>query len=106
MALRSRYTVTKESDSGVDDLNNKFPDILTLPVDKFIYKYAPSISILTQMDIERFDIFVYSIYGSSEFNDLLLIFNNVFSKYDLVIGQKLIIPDKRDIDQWFLKNIK
>lgn len=103
--FRTRYLVTKESETQKDSSGNKYPDILTYPLDKFIFNYAPTPYILTDNDIERFDILIYKIYGDSYYDDLVLYVNKIQFKHDLQSGQEILLPDIKDIESFYLSNL-
>jgi hypothetical protein len=103
--LRSRYMLIKPSATETDPKGNSYPDILTLPIDRFSFTIAPEIHILTQIDVERIDILVYQKYQDSNYDDLLLYVNKLESFHELVIGDKFILPDILDIDRFYLSNI-
>lgn len=104
MSIRNRYLLTKNAEYMYK--NNQYSDILTLPLQKFVYTKAPLIYTLTEIDIERFDVFTFNQYGTCDYDDILLMLNNVYFKHDLEIGQTLIIPDLVDLENFFLKYIQ
>ena len=59
----------------------------------------------TQNYIDRFDIFMYEYYNVAEYDDLILFLNNIQYKGDLVAGDKLLMPKKEDIEDFFLNYI-
>jgi len=101
--MKSRYSLMKPSSVVFDSLGNAYPDVCTYPINKFIYSDIPLRVILTSGDIERFDFFCNSKYGTSDYTDLLLRLNNIPSIHDLTVGQEFILPTITDINAIFLK---
>jgi hypothetical protein len=98
---RTKYLVIKNSTVNADSLGNFYPDVLTFPVSKFIYNDVPAQVTLTQGDIARFDIFIYTYYGISDYQDLILSLNGIPSVHELYVGQILKLPSTNDINIFY-----
>jgi len=104
MSIRNRYLLTKNSENMYE--NNEYPDILTFPLQKFVYTKTPLIYTLTYQDISRFDVFIFNQYGTCDYDDFILMLNNIYFKEDLAVGDKIILPDLEDIENFYSKNIQ
>ena len=96
MLIRHIYQTMNNSESS------EFPDVMTFPVNNFVYTEIPTKVVVTENNIIRFDLFVYNFYGVSYYDDLILWLNNIEFKDDLIIGQELLLPIKRDLDRFFI----
>jgi len=75
----------------------------------FKITYEPLIYTIKDVDIARWDFMSTKFYGSSDFYWFLLKVNNINDPWnDIVPGDEIIIPDKRDIYDYFtrVKNAK
>jgi len=81
-----------------------YPDCLSLPLQKFRYQKNPSSTRLTQVDIDRFDIYIFNQYNSMNYMDIILWLNNIGSLRELVPGMWITLPDKSDLDTFYIKN--
>lgn len=102
---RNKYLTIKESSTVFDSLGNAYPDIMTFPINNFIYTAIPLKVILTSFDIDRFDLFSYNYYSTSDYTDILLWLNNIDSVHSLVEGQEFIVPELADINRFYLDNL-
>jgi hypothetical protein len=101
---RSIYNLIKSSNQ-TDSYGNNYPDFLTLPLNKFVYKYTPTQVIITQNNINRFDLFIYSYYGTVDYQDIILFLNGINSIHSLIAGQTLNLPNIIDLTNFYVKNI-
>ena len=105
MADRTIWQTMKDNESTTDGNGVYWPDVITFPINKFIWTSTPEVITLTQNYIDRFDIFMYEYYNVAEYDDLILFLNNIKYKGDLVAGDKLLMPKKEDIEDFFLNYI-
>lgn len=103
--MRSRYYLVKNSNTRSSD-GSFYKDILTLRMDKFIFSEPPIEYNLTKRDIERPDLLVYDIYGSSEYDDLLFWLNGIKDLKDVEVGTLIFLPVKKDMENFYLKSRK
>ncbi len=103
--MKSIYITIKDSPTEIDAYGNSYPDVMTFPVNKFIYHEIPLSIKLTKIDIERIDLLSYAYYETSDYTDILLWLNNIASVHDLEVGQDFIIPEANDISRFYLENI-
>ena len=107
MANKSKYLMM--SDSEVTDENgNKYPDLFTFGINKFVVNTKPIDHQLNYNDCLRFFDLTNSLYGSFDFyddittwlNDIEYIADeeNNFQKY-------IKLFSKTDIDSWFINEI-
>lgn len=101
----NRYLFMKNS-TITDESGNFYPDLCTFAIENFEYENKPSTEILKQNFVYRFDILTYELYQSFDLYDELLIWlNNIIELNSDSVGKKIIAPDKRDMDSFYLKNI-
>ena len=98
--MRTRYDLTQDSITLADD-GTYYPDIFTIPIQKFRYKHHPKEHYLTQIDIAREDILMYKEYGVSEFDDFVFWLNNIDYITDMEPGDKISIPSKEDMEKFY-----
>lgn len=99
--MRNRYNLMTTT---TDNDGKTYPDCLSLPLDKFRYRKNPSSVRITQVDIDRFDLFIFGKYASLDYIDVILWLNNVGSIRELEAGAWLTLPDKSDLDTFHVKN--
>jgi hypothetical protein len=97
--MRSRYDLAQNGTT--DGEGGYYPDICSIPLDKFRYTEAPKEHYLTEKEIERIDIFIFNEYGTSEFDDILLWLNNIDDIYSLSADTKILIPTKTDMENFY-----
>jgi hypothetical protein len=102
--MKSKYLVIK-SGTEVNSLGEPYPDIMTFPINEFVYEQIPNRVILTTADVERFDLFCYRHYGNSDYTDILLWLNDYPSYHDLQIGDEILLPNIQDINKFYMSNI-
>lgn len=92
--------------SGIstDSANQAYPDPLTLPLSKFEYKDEVKPHVLTQVEIDRFDLFLYAEYGNCYYGDIVLLLNRKGSVHEFLPGDTISLPTKDDIDKFYIKN--
>ena len=103
--IRNRYSILKES----IQINNEgitYPDIMTFPIKNFKFFYIPREYTVTEPDIDRFYMICYKAYGVAFYDDIVLWLNNIASPKDLNPGDTILIPDKRDLDRFFITYLK
>lgn len=99
--LRTRYLTIENNATTSDASGNYYPDPFTFPIHNFRYNYPTFKVLLSDIAIKRFDLLVYSYYGTPDYTDLVLFLNGVGFKEDLEIEQELIFPDLRDIENFY-----
>jgi hypothetical protein len=102
--MKSKYLTIKNS-TETDSTGNYYPDIMTFPINKFLYNDIPLKVIITAMDIQRFDYFVFQFYNTSDYTDIILWLNNKSSVHELITGEELILPTPEDMDKFYMENI-
>jgi hypothetical protein len=98
--MRNRYDLM---DSMTDDDGTVYPDCLSIPIEKFRYRVNGQAVRLSQVDIDRFDIFIYNTYKSLHYIDIILWLNNIGSIRELEAGVSLSLPAKSDLDAFYIK---
>lgn len=102
---KNRYLLTKESSVYKDTYGNKYPDIFTFPIKKLKITEIPYTYVLTEVDIYRFDLLIYSYYGSPDYDDIVLWYNNIEHISDVLPGTSIELPVKNDIDKFYSDNV-
>ncbi len=98
--MRSRYDLAEDS-SILSDNDTPYKDICTIHMDKFRYTTAPSEYYITMIDVKRIDLMIFNLYGTAEFDDLLLWLNDIADPTTLVVGDKLLVPSKSDMETFY-----
>jgi hypothetical protein len=91
-------TTTTDNDGTV------YPDCLSIPLNAFRPGKNASLVRLTQVDIDRFDIFIDKKYRSLDYIDIILWLNNIGSLRELIAGDYINLPAKSDLDTFFIDN--
>jgi hypothetical protein len=91
-------TTTADNDGTV------YPDCLSVPLDAFRPQKNASLVRLSQVDIDRFDLFIYKKYHSLDYIDIVLWLNNIGSMRELEAGMYISLQAKNDLDTFYIKN--
>ena len=102
--MKSIFLTIKDS-LVADSLGNFYPDLMTFPINRFIYNDSPLKVVITAGDIARFDTFIFKFYNTSDYTDIILWLNNKASVHDLSTGDELLLPTPDDIDKFYIGNI-
>jgi len=100
----NRYFLMNES-IITDHFGNKYPNLFTFPLNKFRITKSPQKYVLTSNDIDRFDLLISSYYGTSDYDDIVLIYNNINLIYERNPGDIIYLPDPYDIEMFYRNNI-
>lgn len=101
----SRYLFMQDSDQA-DSEGNFYPDICTFKIEEFDYTEKVYEERLRQGDVYRLDILIYDLYKDFFlYDELTLWLNNRLSLSKEDIGTTLNLPDKKDFDSFYIKNI-
>jgi|LSPZ01.1.fsa_nt_gi hypothetical protein len=99
MAQRSRFDFMLSS--NVKDIDDEaFPDVLSVDYLNTQFTELPKFTEVTQPDIERFWLFMYNYYGNCDYDDLLLMINNVPYVTCLQPGDPIYLPKLSDIESF------
>jgi len=101
--MRSRYDLAEDSTTRVSD-GTFYPDIFTVPIKKFRYTESPTEHFITEKDLERPDIMMFTEYGMSELDDLLFWINDIGFMSDESTYKKIFFPTKVDLENFYYKN--
>lgn len=102
----SKYITISESENHIDSTGLKYPDIFSFPIINFEFNDIPQKYILTQQDVYRFDLLMYSYYGNANYDDLVLFINNIEHISLIDPGFTIYLPSKRDLDLFYQENYK
>ena len=101
--MKSRYDVTIQSDEK-NPSGLFYPDACQFPIASFKNLYGNKSYTINQKDIDRFDQTVSIEYNSAQYDDIVLLINDIEDIHVLVPGDTVNYPDIEDIQQWFIKN--
>lgn len=102
---RHIWLCMKDNETTKDKNDIYWPDVITFPINRFKWTSTPEVVTLTQNNIDRIDLFMYEYYNVPEYDDIILFLNNIAFKEDLVAGDKLLMPKKEDIEDFYLTYI-
>jgi hypothetical protein len=100
--MKTRYSLTDTT----EDHAGTWPDCLSVPIRSFKYKSTAQAARLTQVDVDRFDLFLFNHYNSLDYIDIILWLNNLGSIRQLQAGDTIKLPAKSDLDSFYIKNRK
>ncbi|MFW6272820.1 MAG: hypothetical protein ACOC2U_03470 [bacterium] len=87
---------------NVDGVSER--DLLSPHLPKLELKRETSFYTIKTDDIQRPDLLAIKVLGSIEYWWILLYVNNIFDPWnDLEVGQVIKIPNKKDIEDWYLE---
>ena len=103
---KTRYMLMNESETQVDSNGNKRIDILSFPISDFIQKDVVLGWVLTEMDVYRFDQFIISQYGSTNYYlPMIKWLNGLYEMDDRWIGETIRLYSKSDLDRFLRDNL-
>ncbi len=90
------------TDSSIknDIYDTYYKDCLTINFDNVGIIFSPSQYELTSVDIDRFDILIYKVYGNIKYMDIILELNNIEHRASLSPGDIILLPAKAEIDKF------
>lgn len=101
---RNRYNVMKKNTVTTDENGEFYYDPLSFPLTSFRVTRPPLEIELSQVDISRIDMLMYRAYGTPQYDDIILWLNNIGILDDVQTGTLLYLPDRRDLERFFLDN--
>lgn len=101
---KNRYQLMRKSETEKDSNGNLWPDPLTIPIENFETTALPIIYDLSSIDLQRIDFFVASYYGTPEYDDILLWYNNIPWVFDASVGDSIDLFLKKDIESFYAEN--
>ena len=101
--MKTRYAVIQKSNQK-NEKGWYYPDILTLPIKRFVFKDEVKEIEITQKYKERFYLVCYEEYRVTHYDDIVLWLNGITTVRDLEIGRKIYLPSKKDIERFLIKN--
>jgi hypothetical protein len=99
--MRTRYIVMKSS----EQTNTKgiaYPDVLTLPFKKMIFKDSLKKVQINQIYKEKFYLLCYEEYGVTYYDDIVLWINGISSTHAITPGEYVYLPSKEDIERFLV----
>lgn len=92
-------------DSETTFEDETYTDPLTMDLLSFVTRDAPSEHVVTQVDIDRIDIFFHGIYGTLKYTDFVLWYNGKGSPYELSVNDVLLMPSVEDLEIFYIDSI-
>lgn len=102
--MRSRYDVMKRNINTKDSDGNFYYDALSFPLDKFRVTIPALEYNLSETDISRIDILMFRAYSLSEYDDIVMLLNNIGILDDVESGEEFYLPDRVDIENFLIRN--
>lgn len=104
---RSKYMMMKNSQQ-TDNVGNFYPDLTTFPINEFIPENKGRPYTMAESDVYRFDTPILAYYrGVNIYDDLTLWLNDVpYISDDDYLGYDMLFYQKRELDQFFIANLK
>lgn len=99
--MKSRYDFMKASSVQDPEDGANYPDVLSLNFNGFTATQKPYIVEVDASNIEHIWALVYTYYGTSEYDDMVLSLNGIAHKNLLKEGDVLLIPVLEDIETSF-----
>lgn len=103
--MRNIYNIMKQSIVQAED-GTYYPDVCTLDFQEFSPQYGTKGVSLSQNDLNRLDLLPYKMYGINEFEDLILMLNNIDYYKNVEVNETIIIYDLIDIEQFYNNNLQ
>lgn len=103
--MKSRYQLMKPSNEK-NSMGNEYPDVMTFPIEKFKFVDKPREHIITEPERDRFYFVCYREYGVAYYDDIVLWLNNIDSLHNIEPGLTVLLPSKRDMDKFFIRNMQ
>lgn len=92
------------NDSTVFDTDGlAYPDLLTANLSNFTTGSNTVYCTMDERFIDRFDLMMYFYYNVSQYDDLILFYNQKY-RNDLVVGDVLKLPIRYEIDSFMVAN--
>lgn len=102
----TKYDLMLDSNNYQDEFGNKFGDVLSFPISEFNTTDIPLEYILTQQDINRFDLLIWRVYGNPDYESFVLWYNNILLISRMIPGDKILLPSATDISNFFNSHVK
>jgi len=92
------------SDSTTSDGEGGFyKDVLSFRTTSFVANKIPIEYDITENDVKRIDLLMQRAYGAPQYDDLVLLLNNIGLIDEAETGTKIYLPDKSDLDNFYVK---
>lgn len=102
--MKTLYDIMKTSETR-DGEGGFYPDPLSFTLTSFNVTSIPIEYDLNENDKKRPDILMYKAYGTAQYDDLVMLLNNIGLIDEVETGTKVYLPDKNDIDNFYIKLI-
>jgi len=103
--MKTKYLTMPDGAYGdTDEYGNKYVDIMAFHIENFEYTMPPTPHIIKQNEIDRFDLFIATIYGKMDYMDIILWLNNQEYVSRINNGDTFYLPSKTDLDIFYSRN--
>lgn len=99
--MRSIYDLYQPSTVKDTGTGYYFPDVCTETFTKFNFDEPPISYTLRREDIYHPDHMIYQFYGIAELEDIVLTINGISELTEALIGTKILIPTKGNIERYY-----
>lgn len=103
--MRTYYDIMGKSNEVASD-NTNYPDPLVYDIANFKTTSNPEEYSLSAFDLLRPDLFIILKYGSAEYLDLVLEYNQIAYIKDKEVGDVIKLPTIYDLESFYLSNLK
>lgn len=83
-----------------NSLGVAYPNPFSFNLNNFSPEKPVSSYSLTESDINRFDILIYNIYGSTRYESLILMLNTITDIHSMSIGDIIYLWETTDMDNF------
>lgn len=102
--MRSRYRLMQYSEQR-DNKDRFYPDPMTLPTHEFRFDEAPKEYVLSQVDIDRFDLLMAREYGTTDLDDIVLFVNRIGHIKKKEPGDTILLPTRGNLERFYSGNV-
>ena len=92
----------------IDTINSIDVDIydLQIPWHKFPYYSGYTLHYISQEDIIKTENIPYKHYKNTDYDDIIMLLNNIDDPFNIPLGLQIKIPDKTELDKWIKEQVK
>lgn len=98
----SRFNFLKKLETINDiDIYN-----LSIPWHTFPFYQGYTYHYMTQEDILKTEYISFKYYGNTDYDDIIMLINNIEDPFNIPIGLQIKIPNKKELDTWIKEKVK
>jgi len=99
------YNTMKES-KNKNSLGVAYPDPFSFNINTFSPEKPVSTYALTEVSINRFDVFIYDVYGSSYYENIIILLNTITDIHTMRVGDIIYLWEASDLDKFIRDNMR